>query len=322
MSEIGIKDQCFGVEVEMTGITRRQAAEALAAYFGTEPQYLGTYYDTWGVTDPEGKVWKLMSDSSIRGERKIDFGYRSTSDGEYQVEMVTPKLTYAELPKLQECVRRVRKAGAKANNSCGIHVHVDASNHNRQSLKNLIGIMYSKEDILFKALQVDPIRARDYCQKVREPMLRQARTLSSDETNDLTQLERVWYEGNVENTDYYNWTRYYALNLHSVFYRGTVEWRCFNSTLHAGKVAAYVNLCLAISAQAIAQRSTVMRKTQSENELFTFRVWLVRLGLNGEEFKHTRDHLLAHLEGDRAWRHDKDSYPANQKKKKRRESER
>ena len=322
MSEIGIKDQCFGVEVEMTGITRRQAAEALAAYFGTSPQYLGTYYDTWGVTDPEGKEWKLMSDSSIRGERKIDFGYRSTSDGEYQVEMVTPKLTYAELPKLQECVRRVRKAGAKANGSCGIHVHVDASNHNRQSLKNLIGIMYSKEDILFKALQVSESRAERWCKKVREPMLRQARTLSSDETNDLTQLERVWYEGNVENTDHYNWTRYYALNLHSVFYRGTVEWRCFNSTLHAGKVAAYVNLCLAISAQAIAQRSTVMRKTHSENELFTFRVWLVRLGLNGEEFKHTRDHLLAHLEGDRAWRHDKDSYPVNQKKKKRRESER
>ena len=322
MSEIGIKDQCFGVEVEMTGITRRQAAEALAAYFGTEPQYLGTYYDTWGVTDPEGKVWKLMSDSSIRAERKTADGYETVGRGEYQVEMVTPKLTYAELPKLQECVRRVRKAGAKANNSCGIHVHVDAANHNRQSLKNLIGIMYSKEDILFKALQVDPIRARDYCQKVREPMLRQARTLSSDETNDLTQLERVWYEGNVENTDHYNWTRYYALNLHSVFYRGTVEWRCFNSTLHAGKVAAYVNLCLAISAQAIAQRSTVMRKTQSENELFTFRVWLVRLGLNGEEFKHTRDHLLAHLEGDRAWRHDKDSYEVNKKKKNRRETER
>ena len=122
MSEIGIKDQCFGVEVEMTGITRRQAAEALAAYFGTEPQYLGTYYDTWGVTDPEGKVWKLMSDSSIRAERKTADGYETVGRGEYQVEMVTPKLTYAELPKLQECVRRVRKAGAKANTSCGIHV--------------------------------------------------------------------------------------------------------------------------------------------------------------------------------------------------------
>ncbi len=322
MSEIGIKDQCFGVEIEMTGITRSQAAQALARYFETTARHTGGGYDAWTVKDPEGKEWKLMSDGSIKEECKTASGYRRTDDSDYRVEMVTPKLTYAELPKLQECVRQVRKAGAKVNNSCGIHVHVDASNHNRQSLKNLIGIMYSKEDILFKALQVNKSRAERWCKKVREPMLRQARTLSSDETTDLTQLERVWYEGVVENTEHYNWTRYHALNLHSVFYRGTVEWRCFNSTLHAGKVAAYVNLCLAISAQAIAQRSTVMRKTHSENELFTFRVWLVRLGLNGEEFKHTRDHLLAHLEGDRAWRHDKDSYEVNKKKKRNREAER
>ena len=35
---IGIKDQCFGVEIELTGITRAEAAEALAAYFETTPQ--------------------------------------------------------------------------------------------------------------------------------------------------------------------------------------------------------------------------------------------------------------------------------------------
>lgn len=326
MSEIGIKDQCFGVEVEMTGITREQAARALAEYFGTTPSYYGGVYDTWKVCDPEGKEWKLMSDASIDGEVWTGTEYVPNDIKDYRVEMVTPKLTYAELPKLQECVRRVRKIHAKVNNSCGIHVHVDASNHNRQSLKNLIGIMYSKEDILFKALQVNEDRAAQWCQKVREPMLRQARTLSSDETSDLTQLENIWYEGfegdGRNRHDHYNRSRYYALNLHSTFYRGTVEWRCFNSTLHAGKVAAYVNLCLAISAQAIAQRSTVMRKTHSENELFTFRVWLVRLGLNGEEFKHTRDHLLAHLEGDRAWRHDKNSYEVNKKKKRNREAER
>ena len=326
MSEIGIKDQCFGVEVEMTGITREQAARALADYFGDTPYHYGGTYDTWKVTDPKGKEWKLMGDSSIAAECRTSNGYETVDDATYRVEMVTPKLDYTELPKLQECVRRVRRAGAKVNSSCGIHVHVDASNHNRQSLKNLIGIMYSKEDILFKALQVNERRAIKWCQKVREPMLRQARKLSSDETSDLTQLENIWYDGFEDNYhnrhDHYNGSRYYALNLHSVFYRGTVEWRCFNSTLHAGKVAAYVNLCLAISAQAIAQRSTVMRKTQSENELFTFRVWLVRLGLNGPEFKHTRDHLLANLEGDRAWRFDKDGYEANKRKKRHREMER
>lgn len=319
---IGMKDQCFGVEVEMTGLTRRQAAQALANYFGTAPNYVGGGYDKWSVEDPDGKAWSIMSDSSIVTEMKTESGYIRTGDIEYRVEMVTPKLTYAELPRLQECVRQVRHAGAKVNSSCGIHVHVDAANHNRQSLKNLIGIMYSKEDILFKALQVNESRASRWCQKVREPMLKQARRLSSDETRDLTQLENIWYEGDNGSADHYNWTRYYALNLHSVFYRGTVEWRCFNSTLHAGKVAAYVNLCLAISAQAIAQRSTVMRKTHSDNELFTFRVWLVRLGLNGDEFKNTRNHLLANLEGDRAYRYDKDTYEANKKKKKSRERER
>ena len=42
---IGIKDQCFGVEIELTGITRAEAAEALGMYFGTTPQRSYDNYD-------------------------------------------------------------------------------------------------------------------------------------------------------------------------------------------------------------------------------------------------------------------------------------
>ena len=73
-----------------------------------------------------------MYDGSIYTEKKSETGYAVVEESEYSVEMVTPKLTYAELPKLQECVRQVRHAGAKVNNTCGIHVHVDAANHNLQ----------------------------------------------------------------------------------------------------------------------------------------------------------------------------------------------
>lgn len=308
----------------MTGLTRQQAAEAVAALFGTTASHSRSSrtYDPWEVTDNEGKIWRFVFDASIRATHRSGRRQLSTGDDTYKVEMNSPKLEYSEMGKLQEVVRVLRHAGAVVNSSCGMHVHVDASKHTPQSLKNALSIMYSKEDILFKALQVNSSRVSQYCQKVREPMLKEARKLSSDETKNLTALESIWYEGNISDREHYNWTRYYALNLHSVFYRGTVEWRCFNSTLHAGKVAAYVNLCLAMSAQAINQRSTVMRKTYSDNELFTFRVWLVRLGLNGDEFKNTRNHLLANLEGDRAWRYDKDTYEANKKKKKSREMER
>ena len=302
----------------MTGLTRAAAARIIAGHFGTQATHVGGGYDTYTVRDNQNRQWKLVSDASIRCRN----GNNRSASRDYSVEFVSPICQYEDIETIQELVRKLRAGGARVNSSCGIHVHVDAANHNRQSLKNLLSIMYSKEDILFKALQVNERRASRWCQKVREPMLKEARKLSSDETKNFTALESIWYEGNISDREHYNWTRYYALNLHSVFYRGTVEWRCFNSTLHAGKVAAYVNLCLAMSAQAINQRSTVMRKTHSDNELFTFRVWLVRLGLNGDEFKNTRNHLLANLEGDRAWRYDKDTYEANKKKKKSREMER
>ncbi len=95
----------------------------------------------------------------------------------------------------------------------------------------------------------------------------------------MDRLRREWYGGRDESYEHYNWTRYYALNLHSVFYRSTLEWRCFESTLHAGKVRANITLALAISAQAINQSRTVMRKTEiSENPAFTFRTFLFTAG--------------------------------------------
>lgn len=221
--------------------------------------------------------------------------------------------------KLQEAVRVLRRAGALVHSSCGMHVHVDASKHTPQSLKNALSVMYSKEDILFKALKVNENRVERWCQKVREPMLEKIRRMPTGMTMD--QLKRAWYDGEDGSLEHYNWTRYYALNLHSVFYRGTLEWRCFESTLHAGEVRANITLALAISAQAINQKRTVMRKTEiTENPAFTFRTFLLRLGLIGPEFKNVRKNLLKNLPGDKAWRYDKSLYPSlNQRRNERNE---
>lgn len=306
---LDLKEQYFGCEIEMTGLTRRDAAEALASLFYTQARYQGGAYDAWEVTDAQGKVWKLVSDSSIHATHRVGRVQCPAGDPSYKVEMNSPKLEYAEMKKLQEAVRALRHAGAVVNESCGMHVHVDAAKHTPQSLKNALSIMYSKEDILFKALKVNESRVERWCQKVREPMLEKIRKLPS--SAGMEQLRREWYEGGNGSHDHYNWTRYYALNLHSVFYRGTLEWRCFESTLHAGKVRANITLALAISAQAINQQKTVMRKTEiSENPAFTFRTFLLRLGLIGPEYKNVREHLLEHLPGDRAWRYEKSNYPS------------
>ena len=294
----------------MTGITRQQAAEALASLFGTTAHRTreSRTYDPWEVTDSDGKKWRFVYDNSILGTQGHG---TSTSSRLYKVEMNSPVLEYSEMEKLQQVVRTLRRAGAVVNSSCGMHVHVDAANHTPLSLKNALTIMYSKEDILFKALRVNESRVERWCQKVREPMLEKIRRMPTGLT--MEQLKQQWYDGLDGSREHYNWTRYYALNLHSVFYRGTLEWRCFESTLHAGKVRANITLALAISAQAINQKKTVMRKTEiSENPAFTFRTFLLRLGLIGPEYKNVREHLLSNLPGDRAWRYDKSQYPSLQ----------
>ena len=43
-------------------------------------------------------------------------------------------------------------------------------------------------------------------------------------------------------------------------------------------------------------------KTASDNEKYTFRTWLLRLGLIGDEFKTARLHLLEKLDGNIAWK--------------------
>ncbi len=306
-----LKEQFYGTEIEMTGITRMNAAEAVAQMFGTDIEYRESY-DSWAVQDREGKIWKFMRDVSITPQRRSERGLIPALD-QFRTEMVSPKLTYDEMGKLQEVVRCLRRNGGRVNSSCGMHVHVDASNHTARSLKNALTIMYSKEDILFKALKVQTGREEQYCQKVRPMVLEKIRRMPNSNIS-MEKLKRAWYEGGDGSGEHYNWTRYYALNLHAVFSKGTLEWRCFESTLHAGKVRANITLALAISAQAINQKCTHMKKTEiSDNSCFTFRTFLLRLGLIGPEYKNVREHLLENLEGDRAWRYDRSSYSCLQR---------
>ena len=282
-----MKNQTFGVEIELTGITRKKAAQIIADFFGTESFYIGTHYDTYGAKDGEGRTWKAMSDSSIRTE------------GGQEVEIVTPVLRYSDIEDLQEIVRKLRKSGAKANNTCGIHIHIGSEKHTAKTLSNLVNIMTSKQNLIYTALGIKPERER-YCQKLESELSEKIRKIKPD---TLEKMADIWYDGYYDDRNaHYNSSRYHCLNLHSVFTKGTVEFRLFNSTTHAGKIKAYIQFCLAVNYQALTQKSASARVTETTNPKYTFRTWLLRLGLIGEEFKTARLHLLANLDGNIAWR--------------------
>ena len=88
----------------MTGITREQAAQAVAALFGTTARqtHESHTYDPWEVTDNAGKKWRFVYDGSIETTRRECGRQAAAHDRRYSVEMNSPKLEYSEMKKLQE----------------------------------------------------------------------------------------------------------------------------------------------------------------------------------------------------------------------------
>ena len=291
-----MKNQTFGVEIELTGITRCQAANTIAKYFHTTKTHTGGGYDKYEVIDSQGRTWTAMSDGSIYAERK-DGGYAGS---EYKCEIVTPVCRWEDIEDIQEIVRQLRHNGAIANSSCGIHVHVGAERQTAKTLRNLVNIMTSKEDLLFKALGVTASRAGRWCKKNET---RFVESMNSSKPQTTADIERLWYNGSSRRQYHYDDSRYRALNLHSLWQGKGIEFRCFNGTTHAGKIKTYIQLCLAICNQALTQNAASYRKTQTSNDKYTFRTWLLRLGMIGDEFETARKFLLENLSGDTAFRY-------------------
>ena len=284
-----MKNLKYGVEIEFLGITREAAAEIVADFFGTGYFYEGGELNERDIADKGRRIWRVVRDASI-----------DAYSDEEQCELVTPILVYDDLVTLVAVVERIKAAGGKVNHSCGLHIHVDARGFTPQAVVNLVTLIGSREQLLYKALGISKDRMR-YCKRINDDLVESIR---SRKPESMEELRKDWYqESPYEVVDgKYHSTRYHGLNLHAIFTKGTVEFRLFNSTLEAKEIKAYVQFTLALCKQAQIQKKAVMKKTSSYNDKYIFRCFLLRLGLNGDEFKDCRQVLLSKLTGDSAWK--------------------
>ncbi len=287
-----LKDIRFGIEIETVKQTREKVARAIQSVVGGTVLHTGMpqNQDPWEVTDARGRKWKVVADGSL-----------TNVDARYRAEIVSPILVYGDMDQLQEVVRAVRAAGAHTSSQCGVHVHLDADAFTAKALVNLAKIVNKQEDLIVKALDVNERRLASYAKKVNGEFIEKIEKRKPKSKDELNQL---WYGYQNQSPTHYDSTRYRGLNLHNVWYRGTVEFRYFNGTLHAGKIKSYIQFCLALGAKAINSNAASSRKRDLNpiSSKYDFRVFLLGLGLIGDEFKTARQHLLANLEGDSAFK--------------------
>lgn len=72
-------------------------------------------------------------------------------------------------------------------------------------------------------------------------------------------------------------------------------------------LTAFAQLAVLMNQQAISQKRIQAKDVNDENEKYALRTWLLRLGMNGPDFKETRKILMENLSGHAAFRTDEEA---------------
>ena len=195
-------DRKFGIELELVGITREQAGRALTQV-GVEVRDEGYNHDT-------RSYWKMVSDSSVRGDFELVSPVLRGEDGIHQARKVATALD---------------DMGATANRSCGYHVHLDAADLTASDIRAIV-TRYADHESEIDAFMPPSRRGNtnSYCGSVIE----------------LARSERFQSAGTIRDLVNAQGGRYFKVNLQSYYVHKTIEFRQHSGTINAAKIVNWV----------------------------------------------------------------------------------
>ncbi|HOO07341.1 MAG TPA: hypothetical protein PLH83_12800 [Ruminococcus sp.] len=169
--------------------------------------------------------------------------------------------------------------------------------HTVQSLTNLICMIHSRGALLSKATG-----GQFFADKSLADAILDDKTFRS--IHELIAYIRVWEETNPE--------------LKGIrFADDKLIFDGFGAAQDAETVKTFTKLAAAMNKMAITQKRVQAKDVDDSNEKYALRIWLIRLGLNGADFKVDRKRLMAPLSGHTAFRNDeeRERWEAKQKAK-------
>lgn len=210
----------FGIELEVVG--KRGQQVGLWARITTALTAAGIDHATAGYTGSDYSRWQVKSDSSV------------SCNGYPGAEVVSPVMpaTDAGFAEVARVARTVEAAGATANKTCGMHVHVDVRDLSVDQIKNVLRAYgHFQEQI----------------NQVLPPSRRQSRWAAPvwNNYNRETMLRRIEAANTVMELAYAIGTRYTVCNLQKYTRTGTLEFRQHSGTADAQKAENWARWCVA-----------------------------------------------------------------------------
>lgn len=155
----------YGIEMDMTGITRKAVAEVLAEQFQIATDFC-LEDNGYHVQDQNQRLWRILPSNNIKaekynGEKVVGVNYM------YQVKLLSPFLYENEFPMLEKTLEQLELRGAIVNESTKMNLFLDVSciENWEKYQTNLENLYESKGELFQKALGVPFSQVADTSQK-------------------------------------------------------------------------------------------------------------------------------------------------------------
>jgi hypothetical protein len=231
-------DRTFGVEIEFFGLNylitpvdNNIIKPYLISSHAKDGRHLTDLCRDYNLTLGASRdMWHFEQDTSVRGKGHTRCG----------AELISPILNGMDgLVQVYEAFRFLQAIeGIDIDASCGMHVHhgVNPLVYNCKELQKLVRIVHHYEDLFYLLIPGDRKNA-ETCRPMEIDVKAFLDVCKGDDDCHDCRIKDLWYSlqnrfdvnGDVKSR--YDKTRYHGLNLHSYWYRSTIEFRYHSALL-------------------------------------------------------------------------------------------
>ena len=251
-----------------------------------EPAALGT--ETWdpaGATESEEKKGVVPSAWDPNHDYFDDLiaDHRKPEDQTDEAANESADEQAEENAETDAAVENVNYENASTGFPIDLHISLPLSKHTAGSIRNLLCILYSRGKLLSKAtggsFHVD-----------------------KELVDSLANSEDLKTAGDARNA-VAHFLKDHPGALQGLSFDDTkLTFDGFAEVPDADHAQTFQHLAVAMNEMALTQKRVQAREESSENEKYVVRIGLIRLGMNGDEYKTDRKILLKNLSGNAAFR--------------------
>lgn len=242
---------------------RKEMVKALGEHFGVKPIYLGVPSCNYQIETATG-TYIIDRAGKITDVEGKEIEFEALLNGTVAEEASKPE------------------GETESNEITGLEISVPMDGHTGQTLRNLVNMIYSKQTLIKKALEIED-------DLVSEELIKAVNETKVGTLEEFKLVIEQWVSRAI-GFDFDN---------------NRITFKLYQEKVDSEKINAYTQLVGLLNQQAKTLRYASAKVKDTDNEKFTFRVWLIRLGMVGDEYKETRKILLQNLTGNSAFRYGK-----------------